>query len=189
MNDAPALKKANVGIAVAGATAAAKGAADIIFTEVRSHTLAPSVADASHTLFLTPKITKLINARITIQQTSCTLSVALAIRCICSVSGCLSNRSVPMSLSLVPMFSSSSHYHCRSCLDPCSEISTVTNLIVFYGRRGLAPSSQPFRTVTRSFAVWRRTSSTVSPPACSSWDSSSLPSSSSTLRCRRGCWC
>ena len=34
MNDAPALKKANVGIAVAGATAAAKGAADIIFTEV-----------------------------------------------------------------------------------------------------------------------------------------------------------
>lgn len=35
MNDAPALKKANVGIAVAGATAAAKGAADIILTEVR----------------------------------------------------------------------------------------------------------------------------------------------------------
>ena len=34
MNDAPALKKANVGIAVAGATGAAKGAADIIFTEV-----------------------------------------------------------------------------------------------------------------------------------------------------------
>ena len=34
VNDAPALKKANVGIAVAGATAAAKGAADIIFTEV-----------------------------------------------------------------------------------------------------------------------------------------------------------
>lgn len=34
MNDAPALKKANVGIAVAGATAAAKGAADIILTEV-----------------------------------------------------------------------------------------------------------------------------------------------------------
>ena len=36
MNDAPALKKANVGIAVAGATPAAKGAADIILTEVRS---------------------------------------------------------------------------------------------------------------------------------------------------------
>ncbi len=36
VNDAPALKKANVGIAVAGATAAAKGAADIIFTEVYS---------------------------------------------------------------------------------------------------------------------------------------------------------
>ena len=34
MNDAPALKRANVGIAVAGATAAAKGAADIILTEV-----------------------------------------------------------------------------------------------------------------------------------------------------------
>ncbi len=36
VNDAPALKKANVGIAVEGATAAAKGAADIIFTEVCS---------------------------------------------------------------------------------------------------------------------------------------------------------
>ena len=36
MNDAPALKKANVGIAVAGATSAAKGAADIILTEVRT---------------------------------------------------------------------------------------------------------------------------------------------------------
>jgi len=34
VNDAPALKKANVGIAVAGATPAAKGAADIILTEV-----------------------------------------------------------------------------------------------------------------------------------------------------------
>lgn len=34
VNDAPALKRANVGIAVAGATAAAKGAADIILTEV-----------------------------------------------------------------------------------------------------------------------------------------------------------
>lgn len=37
VNDAPALKKANVGIAVAGATSAAKGAADIILTEVPSH--------------------------------------------------------------------------------------------------------------------------------------------------------
>lgn len=36
VNDAPALKKANVGIAVAGATAAAKGAADIILTQVSS---------------------------------------------------------------------------------------------------------------------------------------------------------
>lgn len=36
VNDAPALKKANVGIAVAGATAAAKGAADIILTQVCS---------------------------------------------------------------------------------------------------------------------------------------------------------
>ena len=35
VNDAPALKRANVGIAVAGATSAAKGAADIILTEVR----------------------------------------------------------------------------------------------------------------------------------------------------------
>ena len=34
VNDAPALKAANVGIAVAGATAAAKGAADIILTQV-----------------------------------------------------------------------------------------------------------------------------------------------------------
>ena len=39
MNDAPALKKANVGIAVAGATPAAKGAADIILTEVRSYSV------------------------------------------------------------------------------------------------------------------------------------------------------
>ena len=34
VNDAPALKKANVGIAVAGASAAAKGAADITLTQV-----------------------------------------------------------------------------------------------------------------------------------------------------------
>lgn len=34
MNDAPALKKANVGIAVAGATPAAQGAADIVLTQV-----------------------------------------------------------------------------------------------------------------------------------------------------------
>ena len=33
VNDAPALKRANVGIAVAGATSAAKAAADIILTE------------------------------------------------------------------------------------------------------------------------------------------------------------
>lgn len=36
MNDAPALKAANVGIAVAGATPAAQGAADIILTQARS---------------------------------------------------------------------------------------------------------------------------------------------------------
>ena len=34
MNDAPALKAANVGIAVAGATPAAQGAADIVLTQV-----------------------------------------------------------------------------------------------------------------------------------------------------------
>ena len=39
MNDAPALKKANVGIAVAGATSAAQGAADIILTEVHNRPL------------------------------------------------------------------------------------------------------------------------------------------------------
>ena len=33
MNDAPALKAANVGIAVAGATPAAQGAADIVLTQ------------------------------------------------------------------------------------------------------------------------------------------------------------
>jgi hypothetical protein len=46
VNDAPALKKANVGIAVAGATAAAKGAADIILTEA-SRQLACTAYQAS----------------------------------------------------------------------------------------------------------------------------------------------
>lgn len=52
VNDAPALKKANVGIAVAGATSAAKGAADIILTEVMllipdSHPARPASWDMS----------------------------------------------------------------------------------------------------------------------------------------------
>jgi H+-transporting ATPase len=44
VNDAPALKKANVGIAVAGATAAAKGAADIILTEEGISTIITAIS-------------------------------------------------------------------------------------------------------------------------------------------------
>ena len=47
VNDAPALKKANVGVAVAGATAAAKGAADIILTRVSRQALHPCTLHCS----------------------------------------------------------------------------------------------------------------------------------------------
>ncbi|KAL3158516.1 hypothetical protein ABBQ38_010745 [Trebouxia sp. C0009 RCD-2024] len=50
VNDAPALKKANVGIAVAGATGAAKGAADIIFTEEGISTIITAIQN-SHKIF------------------------------------------------------------------------------------------------------------------------------------------
>ena len=43
VNDAPALKRANVGIAVAGATPAAKGAADIILTEEGISTIVTAI--------------------------------------------------------------------------------------------------------------------------------------------------
>lgn len=43
VNDAPALKKANVGIAVAGATSAAKGAADILLTQEGISTIAIAI--------------------------------------------------------------------------------------------------------------------------------------------------
>ncbi|KAK9817909.1 hypothetical protein WJX72_004165 [[Myrmecia] bisecta] len=44
VNDAPALKKANIGIAVAGATAAAKGAADIILTQEGISTIITAIS-------------------------------------------------------------------------------------------------------------------------------------------------
>jgi H+-transporting ATPase len=50
VNDAPALKKANVGIAVAGATPAAKGAADIILTEEGIGTIITAIKH-SHVIF------------------------------------------------------------------------------------------------------------------------------------------
>ncbi|EIE22120.1 P-type ATPase [Coccomyxa subellipsoidea C-169] len=50
VNDAPALKKANVGIAVAGATSAAKGAADIILTEEGLGPIITAI-QASRTIF------------------------------------------------------------------------------------------------------------------------------------------
>ena len=46
VNDAPALKKANVGIAVAGATDAARGAADIVLTEPGLYTIVGAVIGA-----------------------------------------------------------------------------------------------------------------------------------------------
>lgn len=46
VNDAPALKKANVGIAVAGATDAARGAADIVLTEPGLFTIVGAVIGA-----------------------------------------------------------------------------------------------------------------------------------------------
>lgn len=46
VNDAPALKKADVGIAVAGATDAARGAADIVLTEPGLYTIVGAVIGA-----------------------------------------------------------------------------------------------------------------------------------------------
>ncbi|KAK9806555.1 hypothetical protein WJX73_000387 [Symbiochloris irregularis] len=50
VNDAPALKKADVGIAVAGATSAARGAADIILTEEGISTIVTAI-DCSRKIF------------------------------------------------------------------------------------------------------------------------------------------
>lgn len=50
VNDAPALKRANVGIAVAGATPAAKGAADIVLTEEGIGTIVTAI-HASRRIF------------------------------------------------------------------------------------------------------------------------------------------
>ena len=46
MNDAPALKKADVGVAVADATDAARGAADIVLTEPGLSTIVTAVIGA-----------------------------------------------------------------------------------------------------------------------------------------------
>jgi H+-transporting ATPase len=46
VNDAPALKKADVGIAVAGATDAARGAADIVLTEPGLSTIVTAIINA-----------------------------------------------------------------------------------------------------------------------------------------------